>query len=275
MELGIKQGRLRNSIASVQEEFPSEFWKEEFFDARILGLTKIEWLVGYEDEITNPLLFEDNLDEIWTIQKKTGVSVESATLDYLVYAPIHKQSIKSGKQSTWDIFECLLSGLSKAGIKIVVMPIVQESGPEDHTTLNRLIESLPRINDLALKVQTSIALECELPLREISTIVKSARELSNVGFNFDTGNSAAIGNDSEAELNLYGEKLINVHFKDRRYLGSSVPLGLGDVDFRYIIERLRSSGYSGNAILECARSKTGKDFNQVRSYMQYLKRVGW
>jgi L-ribulose-5-phosphate 3-epimerase len=275
VKLGVKQGRLRATTTMKREEFPLTSWREEFFDARKLGLSRIEWLVGYEDVITNPLLLEENLDEIWDIQKETGITVESATLDYLVESPMHKENYRSGKRASWEIISFLLHGLSRAGIKIAVVPLVAESGNEDESSLNSLRSLLPKLNEIATQAEIQIALECELSSQKIRTLVESSHDLCNVGFNFDTGNSASLGNDPKEEIHMYGEKLINVHLKDRKLKGVSVPLGKGDVDFAHVISLLRSSGYSRNAILEGARSKSGQNYEQIHDYIRFLEQIGW
>ena len=52
-----------------------------------------------------------------------------------------------------------------------------------------------------------------------------------------------------------GERIINIHVKDRPYKGSTVPLGKGDVNFDLIFELIKKYNYNGNLILQTARSK--------------------
>ena len=46
------------------------------------------------------------------------------------------------------------------------------------------------------------------------------------------GNSASLGYDAQEEIDLLGNKIINVHIKDRIRSGTTVPLGTGDTDFK-------------------------------------------
>ena len=54
------------------------------------------------------------------------------------------------------------------------------------------------------------------------------------GINYDIGNSACLGYDPEEEINNYGDRIYNVHIKDRLLHGSTVPLGSGNADIKSI-----------------------------------------
>ena len=48
------------------------------------------------------------------------------------------------------------------------------------------------------------------------------------GINYDIGNSASMGFDPIEEIETYGQRILNVHIKDRLFNGATVPLGSGD-----------------------------------------------
>ena len=50
---------------------------------------------------------------------------------------------------------------------------------------------------------------------------------SNISINYDIGNSLALGYDFKEELNLYHNKISEVHIKDRKLNGPSVLIGTG------------------------------------------------
>ena len=69
-----------------------------------------------------------------------------------------------------------------------------------------------------------------------------------------------MGFDPSDEINLYGKRIKNVHIKDRKLNGSTVPLGEGNADFESIFFNLKDE-YSGNFILQTARDKNGDMLN--------------
>ena len=75
------------------------------------------------------------------------------------------------------------------------------------------------------------------------------------GINYDMGNSASQGFNIADEFLAYGNRIWNVHVKDRLLGGTTVPLGDGNVNFDDVFRSLKSIDYSGNLILQTARAK--------------------
>ena len=76
------------------------------------------------------------------------------------------------------------------------------------------------------------------------------------------------------KIKAYGEKIFNVHIKDRVYKGSTVPLLSGNVDFTSVMEELSKIKYKENFILQTARSSDGLHAEVLVKYkniiMNYL-----
>ena len=60
------------------------------------------------------------------------------------------------------------------------------------------------------------------------------------------------------EFICYGDRIINVHVKDRKFGGSTIELGRGDADFGTVFSLLNRQKYSGNYILQTARANDGQ-----------------
>ena len=59
-----------------------------------------------------------------------------------------------------------------------------------------------------------------------------------IGANYDIGNSASLGYDFEEELSSYGERIYNVHIKDRVLGGTTVEFGTGDSNINGVLKFL-------------------------------------
>ena len=59
----------------------------------------------------------------------------------------------------------------------------------------------------------------------------NCQKKTNITVNYDIGNSAALGYDPIEELDSYGDKISDIHIKDRTLNGGPVVLGEGDADF--------------------------------------------
>jgi L-ribulose-5-phosphate 3-epimerase len=71
---------------------------------------------------------------------------------------------------------------------------------------------------------------------------------------YDIGNSASLGYDASEEIYAYGERIVNVHVKDRLKGDTNVPLGQGHADFETVFSALNKISYSGPLILQVARN---------------------
>ena len=68
------------------------------------------------------------------------------------------------------------------------------------------------------------------------------------------------------EISAYGDRILNVHVKDRKYMGSTVPLGSGDAQLQSALEELLLHGYKGRFILQTARCYDGNDSEVLLKY---------
>ena len=75
--------------------------------------------------------------------------------------------------------------------------------------------------------------------------------------NYDIGNSASLGYDPEEEFNAYGEKITDLHIKDRLLGKGPVPLGKGNADIPKIFKLLSKINYQGIVIFQAFRDDNG------------------
>ena len=88
------------------------------------------------------------------------------------------------------------------------------------------------------------------------------------GVNYDMGDSAFNGHNPDEEMDAFGDRILNVHIKDRPFGLTTVPLGEGSVDFSTVFKRLKRLKYGGNLILQCARSKNENHAEPLLKYRQ-------
>ena len=82
-----------------------------------------------------------------------------------------------------------------------------------------------------------------------------------------------MGFDSSVECNSFGDRIMNVHIKDRLLGGGTVPLGMGNVNFEDVFCSLNKIGYKGNYIMQTARDPGGKHSEVLGFYRDLL--IGW
>ena len=87
------------------------------------------------------------------------------------------------------------------------------------------------------------------------------------------GNSAALGYDIAEELAAFGDRIHNVHVKDRLLGGTTVPLGTGAAELSRVVQSLVHMGYAGNYIMQTARAADGDHARALASYKEMI--AGW
>ena len=73
------------------------------------------------------------------------------------------------------------------------------------------------------------------------------------------------------EFEEIGRYFGNIHIKDRKFQGDTVPLGYGDVDFELFFNELSKINYSGELIIQGARQDLTE--NYIKTCKNYLKIV--
>jgi len=266
--IGFIQGRLSPITNNRIQQFPWDTWRNEFSIASKNDINLIEWTIDTFKFYLNPLINLNQWEEINTIARKNNILIPSVTCDYFMENPPWKSDINLIKKGIIAIFQ----GMKNISAKILVVPLVDNSSLLDSsnadTVKNLFINLIPEM----IQNNIQIAFECDLNPEELLHFI-SEFDKNYFGVNYDIGNSASLGFDPNKEFEAYGSRITNVHVKDRKINGPTIPLGEGDADFLRIFGLLHEVNYQGNLILQTARSKEGKDAEVLVKYKKLVE--GW
>ena len=265
-KVGVMQGRLSPVINNRIQQFPWDSWPNEFVLASKINIKIIEWTIDTFEFYKNPLINLNQRDQINLIMDKNNISIPSVTCDYFMENPPWKSDIKLVKEG----ISLILQGMRNIQSKILVIPLVDNSSLPDLSSV-KIIEDfftdlIPEISQNKLQ----IAFESDLNPKKLSEFIGKF-DKNHFGINYDIGNSSSLGFIPKEEFNAYGSRIINVHVKDRKLNGSTVPLGEGDADFLGIFRLLHEENYKGNIILQTARSEEGKDTEVLVRYKNLVE----
>ena len=270
--VGIMQGRLTPPKGRGIQFFPLGNWKREFKVAKKLGLGEIEFIFDFYKYRQNPLWSAKGRKQIIKTIKDTGVKVNSICADYFMRKPFFRVG-KHVQKPNIVILKRLVKYSSEIGATLIEIPLVDNSSiktaEEGDVFINIMKDVLPFLERYKVKM----GLETDLPPKKTASLIKKINSF-RVGANYDTGNSASLGYDPKEELELFGKHVLNIHIKDRRYKGSTVPLGTGDAQFKLFFRFLRKLGYNGSFILQAARGKDGNEIMTTKSQVDFLKKYG-
>jgi sugar phosphate isomerase/epimerase len=253
--IGVMQGRLLPKFKGRYQAHPVDYWQDEFYYAADLGLDYIEFILDHNDLKSNPLMSQIGITLIQDEIQKTGVGVRSICADYFMIAPLHHESYAVQEQSK-IILRGLLNNCKILGVTDIVIPCVDQSSLRDNYDLLRLKQSLLPLIDLAEASGINLALETDLapePFAELLNSFPSER----ITVNYDTGNSASLGYNPIQEFSCYGQRISDIHIKDRVVGGGSVFLGTGDTDFDAFFKALDSINFTGPVIFQAYRDDEG------------------
>jgi L-ribulose-5-phosphate 3-epimerase len=99
----------------------------------------------------------------------------------------------------------------------------------------------------------------------------------NITVNYDIGNSAALGFNSDEELEAYGDRITDIHIKDRLLGGGPVTLGEGSANFELFFNKLKEFDFQGIFIMQAYRDDEGIDVfkKQFKWIMDLIQKVGY
>jgi len=253
--LGVMEGRLLPKYRGRYQAHPMGYWQDEFSRAAELGLDCIEFILDFNDAERNPLLQIGGAEEILALSEKTGVKVRTVCADYFMEAPLHHADEAVVTQSQ-AVLRRLLEHGKKLGLSDIVIPCVDQSSMGERAAMDRFVALLTPLLEEAEGAGINLSLETDLapqPFAELLARFDSLR----VTVNYDTGNSAALGFDPAEELACYGERISDIHIKDRQRGGGSVMLGSGDTQFERFFEALRPLNFTGSFIMQAYRDDEG------------------
>ena len=265
------QGRLLPKYKERYQAHPLGYWKNEFPIASKLGLDSIEFILDYNNAEENPLLAPDGIESIQKVEKTSGIKVRSICADYFMEAPIHSDDSKIVDKSI-GVLSRLIDNASIMNVKDIVLPCVDKSSLKNEKYKNKFINNIKKITNIAEVANINICLETDLEPTSFANMIDLIGS-ANVTINYDIGNSAAMGYNLEEEFRAYGDKISDLHVKDRLFGLGPVPLGEGDANIPKVFELLFKNDYQGLIIFQAFRDDEGVEVfkNQLSWFNKNVK----
>jgi hexulose-6-phosphate isomerase len=265
-EIGIMQGRLSPRIDGKIQAYPAKTWQKEFEIAQEIGYAAIEWIVENPVE-TNVLMTDSGKAEIKKVIASTGVRIDYVCADIFMQQPLVRMTEETKSQNK-EYLASILKNAKEVGAIGVEIPFVDNSSIKNETEKQEFIDAMQDAFKLAKDIHIKISLETDLPPIDFKVLLENI-DLDYVQANYDIGNSASLGFDPKEELEAYGLKILNVHVKDRKLGSTTVPLGTGNANINYVIQKLQEIGYSGGLTMQAARGEN--DIETAKEQLEYVR----
>jgi L-ribulose-5-phosphate 3-epimerase len=274
--IGFMQGRLSPLVGGKIQAFPASCWQEEFRTAQKLGFELMEWTLDQDKLYDNPLLKAAGQAEILDLRSSCGITVSSLTGDCFMQSPFWKAK-GSELSSLLQDFRAVAKACAAVGIVMMVVPLVDNGRLENRLQEDCLVDALRNESAFLSSLGVKVVFESDYEAAELARFIDRL-EPALFGINYDIGNSAALGMQPALEIAAYGDRILNVHIKDRMLGGTTVPLGTGNADFDTVFSALGRIGYVGKYILQTARATDGRHAEVLSGYrdmaLDWLARYG-
>ena len=265
-EIGIMQGRLSPRIDGKIQAYPASTWQKEFEIAQEIGYAAIEWIIEKPVE-TNALMTDSGKAEIKKIIASTGVRIDYVCADIFMQQPLVRMT-KDTKSQNKEYLSAILKNAKEVGAIGVEIPFVDNSSMKSENEKLEFIDVMQDAFKLAKDLDLKLSLETDLPPIEFRELLESI-DLDHVQANYDIGNSASLGFDPREELEAYGLKILNVHVKDRKLGSTTVPLGTGNANINFVLQKLQEIGYRGGLTMQAARGEN--DVETAKEQLKYVR----
>ena len=249
------QGRLLPKYQGRYQAHPIGYWEDEFEIAASLGVDLIEFILDYNDFEENPLMSASGCEKIIEIANQSGVKVKTICADYFMDAPLHSTDLNVATLSAAVLRELIINSRT-IGVTDIVLPLVDQSSVRDSESQDQFIRAIEPFLPYLDENNMNLNLETDLDPTAFKSLLNQINS-DRVTVNYDTGNSAGLGYDPEQEFAAYGDRITDIHIKDRVKNGFSVCLGQGSADFTQIFKCVQNYGYSGPFIMQAFRDDDG------------------
>ena len=266
--IGFIQGRLSDLVNNRIQLFPVKNWKAELKEASRNEIRTLEWTIDSETITENPLILPESIPEVIENINLFNIRIPSVTCDYFMEKPPWQESARDLE----DVLTKIMIGMRLLNSTKLVVPLVDNSSLSENRYKTSIINFFELINPKIIQNNIQICFESDFSPQNLADFIDEFPS-HNYGINYDIGNSASLGYLPHEEFEMYGNRIINVHVKDRLLHGKSVPLGEGSADFETVFRCLKSIKYDGNYILQTARDAAGNHLSALLKYRSMV--VNW
>ena len=199
--IGFMQGRLSPQVDGKIQAFPWQEWRGEFPAAEKIGIQRMEWTLDHDRLMENPLLTQAGRAEIASLSEKHGVKVVSLTGDIFMQMPFWRVT-GAERAARLEEFQAVAEACSGAQIRFIVVPLVDNGAMKTDDERAAVIEEFNKRAAWLKARGLAVVFECDYAPKRLAEFI--ARFPADVfGINYDIGNSAALGYDSDEEIAAY------------------------------------------------------------------------
>lgn len=219
--------------------------------------------------IEGPNARDVDSEKMGTLLKQYHLAVTGHTDPCLPWA----YPVRSIRQACLDELERCARIFSALGAGIMNIHPCYFCPPAMRALLVELnIKALTPIVEMASSYGLTVALEnFKSPFDQVSTFKRLFDEVAGLSLHLDFGHANMGKNNHAAFCKQLGTAITHVHFSDNRATADHhMPLGVGNINWKNAVDRLKATGYNGTITLEVFCDDSQMRFQYLDLSRKYL-----
>jgi L-ribulose-5-phosphate 3-epimerase len=202
---------------------------------------------------------DEHREEIRRSAAEADIEISSLCLGALWHYPFTSPDEAYRKRGV-EIVQAAVPLARNLGARCILLPIDQPAGLSDKEAWDMTVRGLAECLPVAEEAGVVLAVEnvCSPFLKGATELGRLVEELASPACRvyFDVGNGAWIGLDPAAEILELGDKIAQIHFKNRnsvRGTPGTDTVSVGDpgiVPYKRVFDAIHTIGYDGYLVVE-------------------------
>jgi L-ribulose-5-phosphate 3-epimerase len=246
--IGIMQGDLVEPVDKRGRGFLTDCWREEFPVAQKVGFGLMEWRLGEEPILMNPLMSASGRSQMRRLCRDFGIRIPSLAADFIVHAPFYKVTGREYR-ARLDLLGAVIEACAEIEIKLLVVPL--PSGRQQRSSKEAVAfqSGMDRLDPLLEACGVVLAFDSDLAPRPLASLIEQY-PAERFGITYNVGSQSSVSSDAREDLAAYGNRIVNVHLKNwNSHAAGGSSLGRC-ANAAITLNQLRLAGYQGDLILQ-------------------------
>lgn len=246
--IGFMQGDLVEPADKRRRSFLTDCWREEFTVAQKVGFELIEWRIGEEPILMNPVMSSTGRDQMRHLSGECDICIPSLYADFMMHAPFHKVAGREHR-ARLDLLGAVIEACAEVDIKLVVVPLPNDGQQLSAREAAALRSGLDRLEPLLEACGVVLSLQSDLDPPVLLSLIEPY-PADRFGITHTVRCRPSISADAHEALAACCNRIVNVHLKDWNSRVSRASPSRQRTNLAGALNHLKLAGYRGDLILQ-------------------------
>ncbi|WP_139020561.1 sugar phosphate isomerase/epimerase [Bradyrhizobium sp. ORS 285] len=248
--IGFMQGDLMEPADKRGRGFLTDCWREEFTVAQKAGFELVEWRIGEEPILMNPVMSTTGRDQMRQVSRECEICIPSLSADFMMQVPFYKAEGREHR-ARLDLLGAVIEACAETDIKLLVMPSPNGGQQLSSEEAAALRSGLDRLMPLLEACGVILSVQSDADPRFLGSLLEPY-PADRLGITYTIGCRPSISSQAHEALAACGNRIVNVHLKDWNLHTDRASPSRQRTDLANALIQLKLAGYQGDFILQSA-----------------------